>query len=340
MQAARTVIIIAPSEDVHARSVAYEIENNLGGRAVILDATEYPERWHLSVSIEDATVSWDVAIIGNESQTIRSKDVAGLWWRRVYPHNIAAEISDERARHFCDSEARAALSGWIYGLGPAVINPLKAERAAAQKTYQLTTASQLGLTVPHSVLTNSPDSARAFYKRMNGDVVFKVYTTAPGQMLETRRLLPEHLDELSLLAHAPVIFQERIPGTDIRVTIVDDDVFAIAIVPNHPGARLDWRLDTAPRYESYNLPADPKRQLIALMRALGLRYGAIDLRVTPEGEHVFLEVNTGGQYLFVEIQMDLPISRALGAALLRGGPPARETVGTPDLAPREQRAIA
>jgi hypothetical protein len=320
MMAAKTVIIIAHSQDVHARSVAYEIEKNLGGRALILDATDYPEHWHLSVSIEDGAVAWDVSVPGDEGQKIRSTDVAGLWWRRIYPHDIATEVSDERARRFCENEARAALLGWVYGMGAAAINPLSAERVAAQKTFQLITAAQLGLAVPRSLLTNSPDMVRAFYEDTDSGVVFKVHTASDFQMLETRELQTDHLDKLALLAHAPVIFQECIPGTDLRVTIVDDEVFAIAIRPNHPGAALDWRLDTAPRYEAYDMPAEPKRQLITLMRKLGLRYGAIDLRLTPDGEHVFLEVNTGGQYLFVEIQTGLPISRALGSALLRGAP--------------------
>ena len=37
-----------------------------------------------------------------------------------------------------------------------------------------------------------------------------------------------------------------------------------------------------------------------LMRELGLVFGCIDLIVTPEGEHVFLEINEMGQFLWVE----------------------------------------
>ena len=316
--AADTVVILAPVEDVHARSVAYEIETHFGGSAVILDTAEYPRHWHLAVSVHDGATAWEVSF---GDRCIRSTEVAGLWWRRVHAHDIAAEISDERVRSFCESEARTALLGWVYGLGAAAINPLGSERAASQKTFQLTTACALGVPVPRSLITNSPEAVRQFYDVLEGEVVFKVQTPPHLQMLETRELRREHLDYLSLLNHAPVMFQERITGTDIRVTIVDDDVFAVAIKPRHPGAALDWRLDTAPDYEPYDLPVAARTQLIALLRQLGLRYGAIDLRVTPEGRHVLLEVNTGGQYLFVEIQAGLPISRALAAALLRGAPP-------------------
>jgi hypothetical protein len=36
------------------------------------------------------------------------------------------------------------------------------------------------------------------------------------------------------------------------------------------------------------------------MRSLGILFGAFDFIVTPEGEHVFLEVNASGQFLWVE----------------------------------------
>ena len=36
------------------------------------------------------------------------------------------------------------------------------------------------------------------------------------------------------------------------------------------------------------------------MEALGLRFGAIDFIRTPEGEHVFLEVNPSGEWGMLE----------------------------------------
>ncbi len=44
-------------------------------------------------------------------------------------------------------------------------------------------------------------------------------------------------------------------------------------------------------------------------------YGALDFIVTPEGQHVFLEVNPAGQYLWVEAQTKLPITAALADVL-------------------------
>ena len=52
------------------------------------------------------------------------------------------------------------------------------------------------------------------------------------------------------------------------------------------------------------------------MARLGIVYGAIDLRRTPDGRHVFLEVNPAGQWLFVEQATGQPIAAAVAQALL------------------------
>ena len=59
------------------------------------------------------------------------------------------------------------------------------------------------------------------------------------------------------------------------------------------------------------------------MRRLGLLYGAIDLVETPDGRHVFLELNPSGEFFWLEQQPGLPISAAL-ADILLGLAPRRE----------------
>ena len=75
--------------------------------------------------------------------------------------------------------------------------------------------------------------------------------------------------------------------------------------------RLDWRSDmVAPLKPALvALPRAVEERCIALMRKLGLAFGCIDLIVTPEGEHIFLEVNEMGQFLWVE--QDEPRSELL-----------------------------
>jgi glutathione synthase/RimK-type ligase-like ATP-grasp enzyme len=59
-----------------------------------------------------------------------------------------------------------------------------------------------------------------------------------------------------------------------------------------------------------------KADLLKIMRALGLVYGAIDMRLTPDGRYVFIEVNPAGQWLFIEERTGQKITDALAAKLM------------------------
>ena len=56
------------------------------------------------------------------------------------------------------------------------------------------------------------------------------------------------------------------------------------------------------------------------MRALRLEYGAIDLRLDTHGQYKFFELNTGGEFLFVEGRTGQPIAEAMAAHLAQGTP--------------------
>ncbi|MBV9211537.1 MAG: MvdC family ATP-grasp ribosomal peptide maturase, partial [Acidobacteria bacterium] len=70
------------------------------------------------------------------------------------------------------------------------------------------------------------------------------------------------------------------------------------------------------RWQKALLPVEVSKGLDALMYGLGLVFGAIDLIRTPAGEHVFLEVNPGGEWGMLERDLGLPIADAIARALL------------------------
>jgi glutathione synthase/RimK-type ligase-like ATP-grasp enzyme len=89
-------------------------------------------------------------------------------------------------------------------------------------------------------------------------------------------------------------------------------VFAAAIYSQDTDYPIDFRMSLGQaRTEPTDLPPTIADRLLALMERLGLVYGAIDLRRTPEGEHVFLEINTAGEFMFIEERTDQPIARAV-----------------------------
>ena len=116
---------------------------------------------------------------------------------------------------------------------------------------------------------------------------------------------------------APVIFQEYVAdAVNIRATVVGEQIFATAITVGPNGYAADYRMDMdGASWEPTTLPDSIQATLAALMRRLGLVYGAVDLLRTRGGEHVFLEVNPAGEWLFVEERTGQPITVAMARLL-------------------------
>jgi glutathione synthase/RimK-type ligase-like ATP-grasp enzyme len=66
-----------------------------------------------------------------------------------------------------------------------------------------------------------------------------------------------------------------------------------------------------------DLPEEVETRLRAYRRALGLQYGAVDMRLRPDGTYVFLEINPAGRWLFVEDATGQPIAAALARLLVQ-----------------------
>jgi len=116
-----------------------------------------------------------------------------------------------------------------------------------------------------------------------------------------------------------VIFQELVAAEcDVRVTVVGGRLFATAITVPPSGYQLDYRMELArARIETTQLPEETQARIGALMQRLGLLYAAIDLRRTSDGEHVFLEINPAGEWLFAEHGGGQPITAAMAELLIR-----------------------
>jgi hypothetical protein len=310
----KTVLIIAPSDDPHACVVARRLET-LNAKAIILDSAQFPSQWSLSVALSDETSLRFV--LGNDEIEIDETDVSGVWWRRPKRYVPSSAVEDPNLRRFVACESQAAFEGWLHCLGDRVINPLASDRAASHKLFQLQCAVQSGLRIPRSLATNSPQQARRFTEVDGSAYIYKPFTAADWQLIPTQRLSSEAVRHLETVAYAPVIFQDEIQKTaDIRVTILDDQIFSVLIQSRNANAPLDWRIDPGREYVPHELPEQVRASLIALMGRLELRYAACDLALTERGEYVFFEANTGGQWLFAEIMADQPISWAFANALL------------------------
>jgi glutathione synthase/RimK-type ligase-like ATP-grasp enzyme len=201
-----------------------------------------------------------------------------------------------------------------------------AVRQAEQKAFQLKLAGDLGFELPPTLITNRPADLVDFYREHDGLIVSKQAATAfPatigfGMVRFTELVTTRDIAHAQSISYCPMIFQAYVPKrVELRITVVGTRVFAAEIHSQaNNRTRHDWRrydLDRTPHLP-HDLPHDVSAKCVRLVEELGLRYGAIDMIVTPDERYVFVEINPNGQYLWIEHQTGLPISEAICDLLL------------------------
>jgi glutathione synthase/RimK-type ligase-like ATP-grasp enzyme len=283
----------------------------------VVDQAWFPSSLGLSIHADAGQFDYRFTLPGGSSLDLGR--VRSVWYRRLRPLTLDDALTDNVARTFAWSESNEALQGVFYSLDCFWMNHPAADEVAQRKIRQLQIARDVGLSIPETCITNDPAVARAFVESHEpGDVIRKAFRNIQEAPRETARVMPEDLARIDSVAYAPVTFQKFVPADlDLRTTVIDGEMFTAAI-RSTADYQVDYRsgLGSA-TMEPYRLPDDVAENLNALMDRLNLKFGAVDFRVTPDGEHVFLEVNPAGEYLFVADRIDLPIPQAIAAALER-----------------------
>jgi glutathione synthase/RimK-type ligase-like ATP-grasp enzyme len=222
------------------------------------------------------------------------------------------------------------------------VNPLDAWVLGDSKPFQLQCAARAGLATPPTLVSNEAAAIEAFakahpdglaVKRVSHPVPRVGESEPPAWVLYTHRVRPDELTGEALReAHvAPIGLQAYVEKrTEVRAYVVGERVLSCEILSqDEEGTKVDWRryprradgeIDTERwRCRPYALPDDVAGKLRAAARAMGLRYAAVDLIVTPSGEHVFLEANVMGAFGFAEELAGLPISEAFADLVAAAG---------------------
>jgi glutathione synthase/RimK-type ligase-like ATP-grasp enzyme len=270
--------------------------------------------------------------------------VRSVWYRRFLAGGgLPGALGDLRGPSV--DESRRTAYGLIAALGDDAfagvpqLDPLEAVRRCDHKELQMRRAAALGLQIPATLFSNDPAEVRAFVDevRRDGGVVvtkmqssFAVMREGLEHVVFTSIVDDEALQELPGLRYCPMQFQSRVDKRlELRATVVGDDVFCAAVdSQRRTETALDWRKDGVGLlrdWERFTLPRDVEASLLRLVRSFGLGYAAADIIVTPDDELVFLEINAGGEWFWLDAHAwerpGLPIADAIAAWLARAATP-------------------
>ena len=198
---------------------------------------------------------------------------------------------------------------------------------AENKIYQLILAKKLGFKIPQTLISNHSDSAYKFIKGNSFNCIVKPmrsgFVDDPDnpKVIFTGLIDRNKVKELKRIKYCPSIFQNNIEKeADVRVTVVGEKLFPARIESQeYEESKIDWRRGSnIIDHNHIKLPSKIANQCINLVKQLNLIFGAIDLILDREGNYHFLEINSNGQWAWIERRLNLPISNEIAKLLLSG----------------------
>ena len=316
------ILVISHEQDPHAERVIRHLRAD-GQDVLLFNLAELPDRATLTIDY-GCCVRPRIDFTRANGENFALNEVRSVWWRRPQVPDLAS-VTDPQVNLFTANEWNEAINGLWQLLKARWMNDPTRDDAASRKARQLSLATKVGLRTPRTLITSDPLRARAFVEQHGiENTIYKTFSCTHTVWRETRLLHSEDLAQMDAVRVAPVIFQEFIPAEcDLRITHVDGQLYTAAIRSAPRQGLIDFRMtvgDAAMSAEE--LPPEIADKVRALMQRLGLVYGAVDMRRTPAGDYYFFEVNTAGEFLFVEERTNLPISKAIAKWLSSTPTPA------------------
>lgn len=259
-------------------------------------------------------ISLDGWSIDSNSGKIKDNQVRSIYYRKpMLPYLGHFETSYQA---MIGQDIMSMVNGIVDAFEGLVLTKPSVLRVTENKIYQMQTLRKLGVPFPTSLIGNVPDMDLGIEA---GEKIIKPLTQGKldlGDQFEffQTSVLASSVGDISL---TPVCIQERIEkGYEVRLTCLNEYLWPVRIESSDS---VDWRTISAEnKYEVITVPHHIRETCMKVMEELGLRFGAFDFIVKPNGEWIFLEINPNGQWLWLEKLLDLDISNRL-VELLKGG---------------------
>lgn len=317
-----TVLVLTAREDPTADAVIKEL-NRPGVNVARIDTGDFPIHSQLAATISATGVQGRLR--ANDVEVDLSS-VKSVYYRRPTRFRFPEGLSDADTL-LAATEARLGFGGVLAALDVLWLNHPARVAIAEYKPVQLQIATQCGMRILRTLVTNDKSTAVRFAEAVVGPVVCKMLSSlvlsenGVPHMTYTTPIDVCAIDssEFATTAH---LIQEWIPKEyEARVTMVDQRAFAVAIHAGSDRSHIDWRSD----YQSLKYRViDPPSTVIAsatqFLRYLGLTFGAFDFVVTPDGEWVMLECNPAGRWLWLQHETGVEIAAGIADFLVSGGP--------------------
>ena len=317
------ILVLTDKFDVHADSVIQRLRDcGADCTRLNLDADSL-----MITSITGRCSTWRV---NQGGITIDFSSVKAVWARRLtVSEALEQKLTTQSAGY---SIWKGEWNRHLFGIYASLrslpwINPIANSALCDNKLYQFEMASAAGFQIPDFICSNEHDVLREFISH-HGAAAVKflsqdTYRDHSGRFvgLYVNRLTVDDVEDFKETHENPIIAQRYVEKKyEVRYTFVDGNGFC-CLIDSQKSARanIDWRRYDLPStpHHSMDAPDHIHAKAINLMQTLGLVYGAFDFVVDTDDNWWYLEVNSAGQWLWIEDLTGLPISAAVVDALIR-----------------------
>jgi hypothetical protein len=280
------ILVLGEDRDLHAKHI-YDVLLARGVKVDYFNSRTFPTQARIAWHPDTQAGSLCLA----DGTRLQISEIHSVYWRS-FNGIYVPELPDEHQQSIAYNDAVGLIRTFLQARSIRWVNGWQAYEFHKEKPRQLAVVSNLGVTIPKTLISNNPDLITEFASTLEQAIFKPVYGGAHAKLITPEFLAPERL-KLALKL-APIALQEFIAGTNIRTYVIGDRVYSAEI---RTGA-VDFRDDADVELIPLNVPPEIERMSTAIARSLMLEWTAIDWRRNNQGEYYFLEANPSPMFTF------------------------------------------
>jgi glutathione synthase/RimK-type ligase-like ATP-grasp enzyme len=293
------ILVLGEDKDLHAKHI-YDVLLARGVEVHYFNSRTFPTQSGISWYPDTQTGSLYLA----NGTKLQISEIHSVYWRS-FNGIYVPELPDEHQQSIAFNDAVGLMRTLLQAPSIRWVNGWQAYEFHKEKPRQLAVVSNLGVTIPKTLISNDPDLITEFARTIDQAIFKPVYGGAHAKLITPEFLAPARL-KLALKL-APIALQEFIAGTNIRTYVIGDRVFSAEI---RTGA-IDFRDDADVELIPLQIPPAIARISIAIARSLMLEWTAIDWRRNNQEEYYFLEANPSPMFTYFEAKTGYPLTEEL-----------------------------
>lgn len=255
------------------------------------------------------SISADRFSISNQYREVNSENCKAIYFRKPTREDLSG-IYETKYHDFAYKECYSIIEGLAeYFPGRCLSRP-SIMRKAGNKIYQALIAKEVGLKIPPLMITNDKKSVDLITSQTS--IVKPLATGAiiernEKEYVQTNLFISRY--DLSTLNYTPSYFQQYMKKDyEVRATFVGRKEFTVRIDSTD---QIDWRrAGNNISYKISSLPKSVYESCLRLLEKSNMEFGCFDF-IVNEDEWYFLEMNSNGQWAWLEFETGLSISEEI-----------------------------